>query len=78
MAPNEYDDSGRLISSTDAAGFQLHFEHDLDLRQEVTRDRLGNVTVLLYNNDGQLLRQTDVLGGVTSRTYDTQVISHRY
>jgi RHS repeat-associated protein len=67
---NEYDASGRLVRQIDASGKVVNFAHDLNTRQEVTTDRLGNTTVHEYNARGQIVRITDASGGVTTRAYD--------
>jgi len=67
---NEYDNEGRLISQTDAFGKVIRFTHDLNARQEVTTDRLGNTTVYAYDERGNVLRVIDAQGNITNRTYD--------
>jgi RHS repeat-associated protein len=67
---NEYDNDGRLISSTDPLGGKSTFDHDLVARRETVTDRLGQVTVHEYDASGNIIRTTDPLGGVTTRTYD--------
>lgn len=67
---NEYDDAGRLISTTDAFSKKVTYTHDLAARRETVTDRLGNVTVHAYDVMGNVISTTDPLGGVTSRSYD--------
>jgi RHS repeat-associated protein len=67
---NSYDDSGRLISTTDANGKTITYDHRLALNQEAITDRLGNVTVYTYDNDGNVTKTEDAEGGVTEATYD--------
>ncbi|MBX3024521.1 PASTA domain-containing protein [bacterium] len=66
----EYDDDGRLIALTDAAGQRTTYEHDVVGRQEVVRDALGRVTVSEYDERGNVLAVTDPLGARTTFTYD--------
>ncbi len=70
LARNEYDDDGRLISTTDAAGNEVDFTHDLAANQEVVRDRLGNVQVLVYDDAGNVVSETDKLGNTSTTSYD--------
>jgi RHS repeat-associated protein len=67
---NVFDDSGRLLSHTDANGKTIEYTHDVDGRQEIVKDRLGNVTVLVYDDRGNVLEQTDPAGNVVKRTFD--------
>lgn len=67
---NEYDDAGRLIRVTDAFGKTLELTHNLDTRQEVTTDRLGNVTVTEYDVFGNVVKVTNARGDVITRSYD--------
>jgi RHS repeat-associated protein len=70
IARNEYDDDGRLIGTVDADGRRVQITHDLATRQEVVKDRLGNVTVLEYDAFGNVVRKTDALGKLTTYTHD--------
>ena len=67
---NEYDDAGRLISSTDAVGKTAEFSHDLVARTETVTDRLGHITVYAYDDKGNVIKQTDALGHETTFIYD--------
>jgi YD repeat-containing protein len=49
---NEYDDDGRLIANIDANGRRIEYTHQVGDRQEIIRDRRGNVTVINYDADG--------------------------
>ena len=69
---NEYDDDGRLIRSTDAAGNVVELDHDLDARLETFIDRSGRVRVVEYDDRGNVVREVDQEGGVTSRTFDAE------
>lgn len=66
----EYDDDGRLIRQTDADGNPIDLTHDIPNRRETVIDRLGNVTVHEYDDNGNVLQTTDPLGWVTAYTYD--------
>lgn len=67
---NEYDASGRLVSTTDAFGKTINLSHRLATNQEVVTDRLGHSRVLEYDARGNVIRETDALGKVTTRTFD--------
>ncbi len=69
---NEYDNNGRLIRHTDAYGHTIDYTHDLNNRQEIVKDRLGNLTVNEYDDRGNVVRVTDARGGVTTRSYDAR------
>jgi RHS repeat-associated protein len=61
---NEYDDSGRLIAQIDALGSRTEFAHDLDTREQTVTDRDGTVSVLQYDEGGNLDSAT--IGSITS------------
>ncbi|HWS88127.1 MAG TPA: RHS repeat-associated core domain-containing protein [Pyrinomonadaceae bacterium] len=67
---NEYDDAGRLIKHVDAFGKQIVYTHDLDGRREVITDRLARVTVVEYNQRGNVVKTIDPQGNVKTATYD--------
>ncbi|MCP3960940.1 MAG: hypothetical protein GY719_24095 [bacterium] len=67
---NDYDDDGRLVSHTDADGNVVEYVHLLDSRQEILRDRLGNISVYGYDEVGNLVSRTDELGNTWTLTYD--------
>jgi RHS repeat-associated protein len=67
---NEYDDTGRLIKHVDASGKEITYAHNLETRQEVVTDRLGNVTVYEYDERGNIVRSTEPGGGVQTATFD--------
>jgi RHS repeat-associated protein len=69
---NEYAPDNRLIASIDADGNRFDFVHDLGLQREITRDRLGNETILDYDDRGNVLSRTDALGNTTTFTYDAR------
>jgi RHS repeat-associated protein len=70
-ARNEYDASGRMIATVDAAGNRVTYSPDLPGHMEVQTDQLGHVTVTTYDDQGNVLTTTDPLGNLTSNTYDT-------
>jgi RHS repeat-associated protein len=67
----EYDDSGRLLRATDAAGNETSFEHDVPARTERVTDRLGRTSTLVYDEQGNVLRARDPLGHERTFTYDS-------
>ncbi|HPD00879.1 MAG TPA: DUF6531 domain-containing protein, partial [Acetivibrio sp.] len=70
VARNEYDDNGRIIAHIDAEGNRIEYDRDLEGKQEIIKDRLGNVTVTSYDDKGNVLLKTDPMGNTTSYTYD--------
>jgi RHS repeat-associated protein len=69
---NTYDDHGRLIAHTDANGKTIEYTHDLEGRQEIVKDRLGNLTVYLYDDRGNVIEEIDPAGNVVRRTFDSR------
>jgi YD repeat-containing protein len=69
---NEYDASGRLIRHTDAFGKTITYTHNLDTKQEVISDRLGNPTVYEYDGNGNVVKVTDAAGAAATFTYDNR------
>ncbi len=67
---NNYDSSGRLISTTDANGNTIKYTPNLSANQEQIADQLGNITLYTYDNDGNITQKVDPLGNMTSYTYD--------
>ena len=68
---NDYDPvSGRLISHTDAFGKTIEYTHDLDTRQEIIKDREDKISVLEYDDQGNVVRETDPNGKIILRTFD--------
>ncbi len=65
-----YDDTGRMIAMVDAEGDTIFLNHDLDSRQEVVRDRLGNITVYEYDDQGNVISKTDAKGNTWLYAYD--------
>jgi RHS repeat-associated protein len=72
VARNEYDPNGRLIATIDANGNRIEFTHNLNIQQELVRDRLGNITLFEYDTVGNVVAKTDALGGRTTYTHDSR------
>ncbi len=66
----EYDENGRLVATRDAAGNWISLAHDPGNYTTVVTDRLGQPTVYLYDERGNVLRKTDPLGNAWVDTYD--------
>jgi RHS repeat-associated protein len=69
---SEYDADGRIIAHVDAQGNRIEYTHNVGSRQEIVRDRNGNVTLFNYDDRGNVLSKTDPLGNTTSYTYDAR------
>jgi len=81
---NFYDANGRLEHSEDANGKPIHYEHDMvddaNGRREIVTDRLGHVSVMGYDDYGNVTRSerlpspqdaaNGVLPVVTASTYN--------
>ncbi|MBU4263973.1 MAG: hypothetical protein KKC76_19125, partial [Proteobacteria bacterium] len=67
---NEYDAEGRIIAHIDADGNRIEYTHNIDTRQEIVKDRLGNLNVYDYDIKGNVVAKTDPLGNTTTYTYD--------
>ncbi|HYU32287.1 MAG TPA: DUF6531 domain-containing protein, partial [Thermoanaerobaculia bacterium] len=67
---NEYDASGRLIRTTDAAGKTIELDHRIGDRQELVTDRLGHTRLLEYDQRGNVMREVDADGKEVLRTFD--------
>ena len=72
VARTEYDEAGRVVSLTDAAGHTSTVAHDIDGRQEIITDALGRNTVMSYDDRGNVLASTNALGETTTFAYDDQ------
>lgn len=70
-ARNIYDEEGRLIAQIDSNGNRTEYAHDLNGKQELIKDRLGNVSSVIYDEKGNVLIKTDKLGNTTEYTYDS-------
>ncbi|MCC7114261.1 MAG: PASTA domain-containing protein [Burkholderiales bacterium] len=76
---NEYDETGRLLSMTDAAGNAIHYTRDESANLEIVTDRLGRQTRLVYDANGNVLRRERgvtiegmLVNAVTTSAYDAQ------
>ena len=67
---NTYDSNNRLISTTDATGATVHYTPNLASNQEQVTDRLGHVTLYVYNDRGDVTQKTDTTGAVWNYTFD--------
>ncbi|MEM6473412.1 MAG: RHS repeat-associated core domain-containing protein, partial [Planctomycetota bacterium] len=68
----EYNDEGRLIRAFDAEGREISYDHDPDTRQEVVTDDRGAVTVIEYDNAGNVVAVTNPVGATIKSNYDSQ------
>ena len=66
----EYDDDGRIVAVTDALGNRLVQLWDPANFTGAITDGNGNVTELIYDQRGNVLQETDPLGGVLRYSYD--------
>jgi RHS repeat-associated protein len=71
-ARNEYDDEGRVIAHIDANGNRIEYTHNIGTKQEIVKDRLGNLTAYEYDSKGNVVSKTDTLGNTTTYTYDAR------
>ena len=67
---NVYGDDNRLISSADAEGNVISFEHDISARIETVTDRRGGVRLVSYDERGNVISETDQAGETWRFTYD--------
>jgi RHS repeat-associated protein len=67
---NEYDDSGRLIATTDAEGNRIELDRDLGARREIVRDFNGQ-TIVEYDPSGRIIARTNPLGERWELEYDS-------
>ena len=45
----------------DINGNRIEYDRDIENRQEIIKDRLGNITVYEYDDDGNILTTIDAL-----------------
>ena len=69
-ARNEYDAEGRLTAQIDADGKRIEFSRDVTGRTQTVKNRLGETTVLVFDDSGRVLQETNALGETVLRTYD--------
>ncbi len=67
---NLYNSEGRLIGQIDAQGNQVDYSHDLSGRSQTVTDRRGNSRILVFNERGDIVAETNALGETHQRTYD--------
>jgi RHS repeat-associated protein len=70
VARTLYDEAGRVVAHLDAEGHRIDYTHDIAGRQAMITDRLGQPTLHVYDDQGNVLRTTDPLGHTTTFTYD--------
>lgn len=65
-----YDDSGRMTNVVDAANNSVQLLHDIDHSVERVIDALGYTNSFVYDGFGNVIYETNAMGGVTYREYD--------
>jgi YD repeat-containing protein len=65
-----YDDSGRLTTSTDSQGHSTQIVYAPQSNQQSTKDKLGNVTTYTYDDQGNITTKVDALGNTWLYSYD--------
>ncbi len=65
-----YDDAGRVLSQTDAAGKAVTVSTDNTANKQTIKDRNGNTTVYDFDDRGNITRVLDAAGGITQYAYD--------
>jgi RHS repeat-associated protein/uncharacterized repeat protein (TIGR01451 family) len=69
-----YDSSGRLVSITDGSGATVNLQSDPGAQTQTFTDPTGMVTLLVYDNAGDVITRSDTADGVTFTrhyTYDS-------
>ncbi len=69
-ARTEYDETGRLKQIVNVNGQAVDMGYDLANDRQVVRDQLGNETIYVYDNRGNVLTEIDAVGKITKRKYD--------
>ncbi|MBE9011234.1 putative Ig domain-containing protein, partial [Pseudanabaenaceae cyanobacterium LEGE 13415] len=69
-ARSEYGEDGRLKQIVDANGKAVEMTYALDQDTQIVTDQLGNRTVYVYDDRGNVLTEIDAEGKVTQRKYD--------
>ncbi len=62
---NEYDAEGRLTAQIDADGNRIEITHQLSGKSSAIKDRNGNTTVYQYDDNGNVLSETNAMGETT-------------
>jgi len=70
VARTEYYDDGRVKAHIDAEGNRIEYEHDIVGKQDIVKDRLGRITVIEYDDMGNIIKETDSGGNSTIYQYD--------
>ena len=68
----EYGEDGRILSRTDSTGRTIEFNFDPNTRQEVLKDANDAVTVLEYDNRGNVVTITNAVGDFVRQKFDAQ------
>ncbi|MCU0548662.1 MAG: choice-of-anchor C family protein [Leptolyngbya sp. Prado105] len=69
-ARSEYDENGRLKQIVDANGKAVEMTYDLNNDRQVVKDQLGNETIYVYDDRGNVLTEIDAEGNITQRQYN--------
>ena len=69
-ARTEYDETGRLKQIVNVSGQAVDMAYDLANDRQVVKDQLGNETVYVYDDRGNVLTEIDAVGKITKRKYD--------
>ena len=70
LVRNYYDDTGRLTMQCDGQGLCTDMDYDPALGQELRYDRNGFASVVTYNDQGEIIVETDPLGRTVSFDWD--------
>jgi RHS repeat-associated protein len=65
---NDYDDSGRMTDSIDAYGNKIFYNYNLAANSESVTNRNNQPTSYLYDNNGNVLSETQYLNGTAETT----------
>ena len=69
-ARTEYDETGRLKQIVNVNGQAVDMGYDLANDRQIVKDQLGNETVYVYDDRGNVLTEIDAIGKITKRSYD--------
>ena len=69
-ARTEHDETGRLKQIVNVNGQAVDMGYDLANDRQVVKDQLGNETVYVYDDRGNVLTEIDAVGKITKRSYD--------